>query len=85
MKKIKSDLHGTDLQENANISDMFESAMLFTISPLGAGHKARKSHYWENEGNRNKEAFAEMFSATVSNPASLEQIKNIFLNLMQCF
>jgi len=75
---INSEFPGYDKTAIANVSDMFESVMLFTVNPFGAGHKAKNPQYWENEGNRSKEAFAEMFSATISNSASLEQIKKYF-------
>ena len=68
----------------ANISDMFEAGMEFTEAPFEAGHKTIDSDYWKGRDN-GKEAFAEMFSATVNHPESLEQIKRFFPESYQIF
>jgi hypothetical protein len=59
--------------QRSDISDMFEPAMSIS-RPFGFGHG---TGYWANRDN-GKEAFAEMFSASVNNPESLEQIKRFF-------
>lgn len=70
--QIKSEL---TLLQRADISDMFEPVMSNGCSyPFGIGHG---SNYWKNRDN-GKEGFAEMFSASVNNPDSLEQIKHFF-------
>ena len=68
----------------ANISDMFEAGMEFTESPFEAGHKTIDPDYWKGRNN-GKEAFAEMFSATVNHPESLKQIKRFFPESYQIF
>ena len=83
-KEFKNAKGKLDRVALANISDMFESSMKFTIHPFAAGHKKKNPHYWENRDN-GKEAFAEMFSATVINPRSLEQIKRFFPESYQIF
>lgn len=61
--------------QRADISDMFEPIMPKSCSfPFGYGHG---TGYWGSRGN-SKEGFAEMYSALVSNPESLEQIKKYF-------
>lgn len=63
------------LIQRADISDMFEPVMSEQCSyPFGVGHGI---DYWEKRDN-GKEGFAEMYSATVNNPKSLEQIKRFF-------
>ena len=57
----------------SDISDMFEPVMNLSY-PFGVGHGKK---YWKNRDN-GKEGFAEMFSAEVNNPESLEQIKKFF-------
>lgn len=69
-EKIRSEL---SLMQRSDISDMFEPVMS-TGYPFGVGHGTK---YWKNRDN-GKEAFAEMYSATVNNPESLEQIKRFF-------
>ena len=49
--------------------------------PFGAGHE---TEYWIGRDN-GKEGFAEMFSAAVSNPESLEQIKKFFPKSYEIF
>lgn len=68
-----------------DISDIFEGATGAKIKGT-AGHGAS---YWKTT-DVSTEAFAEMFSASVSNPASLEQIKtyfpqsyNVFLEILK--
>lgn len=63
------------LMQRTDISDMFEPIMPKSCSyPFGVGHG---TNYWKNRDN-GKEGFAEMFSAEVNNPESLEQIKRFF-------
>ena len=70
--QIKNEL---TLLQRADISDMFEPVMSNKCSyPFGVGHG---SAYWKNRNN-GKEGFAEMYSATVNNLDSLEQIKRFF-------
>ncbi len=69
-EKIRSEV---SLIARSDISDMFEPAMSRAY-PFGVGHGTR---YWKGRDN-GKEGFAEMFSAEVNNPESLEQIKNFF-------
>ena len=69
---IKKEL---SLIQRADISDMFEPVMPPACAyPFGIGHGAS---YWKNRDN-GKEGFAEIYSAMVSNPESLEQIKLFF-------
>ena len=71
----------------ADISDIMEATLRYENSyPLGCGHGKR---YWATH-NVNTEAFAEMYSATISNPESLEVIKtylpksyNVFLEMLE--
>ena len=69
-EKIRSEL---SLIARSDISDMFEPVMNLSY-PFGVGHGKK---YWKNRDN-GKEGFAEMFSAEVNNPESLEQIKKFF-------
>lgn len=63
------------LMQRSDISDMFEPIMPKSCAyPFGVGHGAG---YWGSRDN-GKEGFAEMFSAAVNNPESLEQIKRFF-------
>lgn len=63
------------LIQRSDISDMFEPIMPKSCQfPFGVGHGVG---YWTRRDN-GKEAFAEMFSAAVNNPESLEQIKKFF-------
>lgn len=59
--------------QRADISDMFEGSSI-NSHPLGYGH----GKAYHNKKGTAKEAFAEMYSATASNPESLEQIKKYF-------
>lgn len=69
---MKSKLTG---MQRADISDMFEPIMPKSCPyPFDYGHG---TGYWGVRGN-GKEAFAEMYSALVSNSESLEQIKKYF-------
>ena len=62
-------------RQRGMISDMFEPVMLAANErPFGSGHG---STYWWHRDN-GKEAFAHMFSAEMTNPESLEQIKKYF-------
>jgi len=70
---------------SGDISDIFEGATKHKVTGT-AGHGAS---YWDRI-DVSTEAFAEMFSATICNPASLEQIKrffpqsyNIFLQILK--
>lgn len=70
------------LMQRSDISDMFEPIMPKSCSyPFGVGHEAE---YWIGRDN-GKEGFAEMFSAAVSNPESLEQIKKFFPKSYEIF
>ncbi|MEG1083969.1 MAG: phage minor head protein [Hydrogenoanaerobacterium sp.] len=74
MTKISGDLkQELSLLERADISDIFEGATGAKIR-LGVGHGAS---YWTNRDN-GKEVFAEMFSATMCNSESLQQITRFF-------
>lgn len=71
-KQMKQEL---SLIQRTDISDMFEPIMPKSCEyPFGVGHG---SSYWNSRDN-GKEAFAEMYSAMVNNPESLEQIKRFF-------
>lgn len=71
-KQIEKEL---TLIQRADISDIFEPIMSEKCPyPFGIGHG---TSYWKNRDN-GKEGFAEMYSATVSNSDSLEQIKRFF-------
>lgn len=70
------------IMERADISDMIEGASSTCKDyPLGCGHG---KDYWEGRDN-GKEAFAEMFAATVNNPDSLKAIKKVFPNAYNTF
>ena len=77
MKKFTDEQGVFDSLTLANISDMFESGMKFSIQPFGAGHRGESPDYWKYRDN-SKEAFAEMFSATIAHQESLKQIKKYF-------
>lgn len=73
---------GLTLIQRSDISDMFEPIMPKSCSyPFGVGHGAG---YWGRRDN-GKEGFAEMFSAEVNNPESLEQIKKYFPKSYEIF
>ncbi len=79
ISKIKRSL---SLKQRFDISDMIEGATTQIIDyPLGAGHG---HDYWNGRDN-GKEAFAEMYSAMVAEPESLEQIKKYFPNAYNTF
>lgn len=68
--------------QRADISDMFEPVMPKECAyPFGVGHGTA---YWRNKDN-GKEGFAEMYSAMVTNPESLEQIKRFFPESFKIF
>ncbi len=76
---IKNEL---SLLQRADISDMFEPIMPGSFAfPFGIGHG---TDYWKIRDN-GKEAFAEIYSASVCNPESLEQIKRFFPESYQIF
>lgn len=78
-KYIKDNL---TLMQRSDISDMFEPIMPESCDyPFGVGHG---SSYWRNRDN-GKEGFAEMYSAMVNNPESLEQIKRFFPESFKIF
>lgn len=78
-KHIKDNL---TLMQRSDISDMFEPIMPESCDyPFGIGHG---SSYWKNRDN-GKEGFAEMYSAVVNNPESLEQIKRFFPESFKIF
>lgn len=78
-KHIKDNL---TLMQRSDISDMFEPIMPESCDyPFGIGHG---SSYWKNRDN-GKEGFAEMYSAMVNNPESLEQIKRFFPESFKIF
>lgn len=70
------------LMQRSDISDMFEPIMSRKHAyPFGVGHG---TSYWSNRDN-GKEGFAEMYSAMVDNPESLEQIKRFFPESFKIF
>lgn len=75
--RIHPDVKGADsYKEWGDVSDMIAGATGGKKS-LGFGHGGR---YWRVDGMQETEAFAEMTSATINNPESLEHIKQIFPN-----
>lgn len=66
--------------QRSDISDMFEAVSVNSY-PLGYGH----GKVYHNKNGTAKEAFAEMYSATISNPESLEQIKKYFPDSYKVF
>lgn len=78
-KHIKKEL---TLMQRSDISDMFEPIMSKKHAyPFGVGHG---TSYWNSQDN-GKEGFAEMYSAMVDNPESLEQIKRFFPESFKIF
>lgn len=70
------------LMQRSDISDMFEPIMSKKHAyPFGVGHG---TSYWNSQDN-GKEGFAEMYSAMVDNPESLEQIKRFFPESFKIF
>lgn len=70
------------LMQRSDISDMFEPIMSKKHAyPFGVGHGTT---YWNSRDN-GKEGFAEMYSAMVDNPESLEQIKRFFPESFKIF
>lgn len=62
-------------RDRSDLSDMMEKFAVSTIHeeyPLGAGHG---KDYWKTDFATAHEAFAEIFSAEIANPGSLELIK----------
>lgn len=71
-----------NLMQRSDISDMFEPIMSEKCAyPFGVGHG---TNYWRIRDN-GKEGFAEMYSAMVDNPESLEQIKRFFPESFKIF
>ena len=76
---IKNEL---TLMQRSDISDMFEPIMPSSCAyPFGIGHG---TSYWKGRDN-GKEGFAEMYSAMVDNPESLDQIKRFFPQSFKIF
>lgn len=72
--KIQAEIKAINLRDRGDLSDILEGATNATIS-CGVGHGKR---YWKDSdlrGTLAAEAFAEMYSATMTNPGSLETIK----------
>ncbi|AUO15633.1 minor capsid protein [Clostridium taeniosporum] len=70
---LSKEIRELEAKDRADISDMFEGA---TGAKVRGGFGHGKS-YWKERDN-GKEAFAEMFQATMCNPGSLESIKKYF-------
>jgi len=80
-EKIYEDLmEKIPLIERADLSDIFEGATDGKIS-LGAGHG---KEYWETHNN-GTEIFAEIFSASICNKGSLNEIKEYFPETYKVF
>lgn len=73
-RSIEKELNEKPPVINGDIQDMFNGASRGRISPM-MGHP---KSYWSKSGIVGDEAFAEMTSATMTNPESLEQIKKYF-------
>lgn len=65
----------------SDVSDMLEGAGIGVAYPLGVGHG---KSYWKNRDN-GKEIFAEMMSAEVASPDSLDCIKKYFPETYKVF
>lgn len=77
--QIKKEL---SLIQRSDISDMFEPIMSGKCAyPFGVGHG---TDYWKSRNN-GKEGFAEIYSAVVDNPESLEQVKRFFPESFKIF
>lgn len=72
-KAVEAEIRALTNPQKADISDMFEGVTKGKIKG-GWGHG---NSYWKNH-SPSSEAFAEMYSASVNNPDSLEQIKKYF-------
>ncbi|KAF5070541.1 Phage Mu protein F like protein [anaerobic digester metagenome] len=70
---IESEIRALSNPQKADISDIFEGVTKGKING-GWGHGKA---YWKNH-DPSSEAFAEMYSASVNNPESLDQIKKYF-------
>jgi SPP1 gp7 family putative phage head morphogenesis protein len=70
---IESEIRALSNPQKADISDIFEG---ITKGKINGGWGHGKA-YWKNH-DPSSEAFAEMYSASVNNPESLEQIKKYF-------
>lgn len=78
-RQIKKEL---SLIQRSDISDMFEPVMSDKCAyPFGVGHG---TDYWKSRNN-GKEGFAEIYSAVVDNPESLEQVKRFFPESFKIF
>lgn len=69
------------LLARADVSDILEGAGIGIKYPLGVGHGLS---YWNNRDN-GKEIFAEIISAEIANPESLECIKKYFPETYKVF
>ena len=76
--EIKKDY---SLIARSDVSDMLEGAGIGVAYPLGVGHG---KSYWKNRDN-GKEIFAEMMSAEVASPDSLDCIKKYFPETYKVF
>lgn len=82
VQEIFHDTEGTSLQEKGDLSDVM-SGLGFDF-PLGVGHRAI---YWKNAGKsgRATEAWAELTSAAINNPASEKLLKKYFPETVEKF
>lgn len=69
------------LLARSDVSDMLEGAGIGVKYPLGVGHGL---NYWKNRDN-GKEIFAEIISAEIANPESLDCIKKYFPETYKVF
>ena len=81
-KRLANEINGLPITEASDIQDMFDAQFGETLTKSKHGQK-----YWENGGNeiRAAEAFAEMWSATLNNPGSLNLIKEYFPESYEIF
>ena len=81
-KRLANEINGLPITEASDIQDMFDAQFGETLTKSKHGQK-----YWENGGNeiRAAEAFAEMWSATLNNPGSLDLIKEYFPESYEIF
>lgn len=74
------------LKERADLSDMFEKFCVHNCGgpayPFGIGHG---SNYWRRTGSLEKETFAEMLDATITNQEALEVVKKFLPNSYNAF
>lgn len=73
VRMVRDLMERYSLLERANLSDIMEGCGNFGGYPLGAGHG---TSYWKSRDN-GVEIFAELTSASVNNPESLECIKEL--------